>query len=78
MGNKKKDHDGELFDMLRATGLRRKVARTVSKSTARANGGQSSDQDRQIRVVVDRKADHHEFYRLGRRMRRLAGPLYRG
>jgi len=43
MGNKKKDHDGELFDMLRATGLRRKVARTVSKSTARANGGQSSD-----------------------------------
>lgn len=43
MGNNKKGRDGELFDMLRATGLRKKVARTVSKSTAQANGQSSDD-----------------------------------
>lgn len=42
MGNNKKNQDRELFDMLRGTGLRKKVARTVSASTAQANNGDSS------------------------------------
>ena len=40
MGNKDVK-DGDLFDMLRATGLRRKVARTVSASAARMTDEQS-------------------------------------
>jgi hypothetical protein len=42
MGNnskKKNAADGQLFDMLRATGLRKKVARTVSASTAQVKDG---------------------------------------
>ena len=40
MGNKDVK-DGDLFDMLRATGLRKKVARTVSASAARMTDEQS-------------------------------------
>lgn len=43
MGNSKEQADTELFDMLRATGLRKKVARAVSSSMTQAKGGQPSD-----------------------------------
>lgn len=43
MGNKQ-DHDRELFDTLRATGLRKKLARAVSTSTAKMG-------DEQVRLA---------------------------